>query len=394
MTAPESPLIDDDPAWRHWAAQWRLRADTIYLNHGSFGPPPEPVRAAHREWIDRLHSQPMDFYVRQLTPAWLAARASLADFIGTPPDNLAFTENATFAMNIVADSFPLRPGDEVVLTDHEYEAVQRIWRRACSRAGASPPTIARLPFPFESKQDVVDAIFAQVTDRTRLIVVSHITSATATILPVQQICERARAAGVQMCIDGPHAPAQADLHLDSFDCDYYTASLHKWLCAPFGSGFLYVHPHRHDQIAPQTLSFGTLPPKKPEKWSEEFIWTGTRDPSAYLSVPAAIDFMQGVGLEAFRRRTHHLAQYARRRLNDQTGLAATTPDSDDWYGSMALAQLPPGDGPALQLALFKRFGIEVPIIDFGGQRFVRVSCHLYNDKQQIDQLCDALADLA
>jgi isopenicillin-N epimerase len=275
--------IEDDSAWDDVREQWQLRADTTYLNHGSFGPPPDPVRAARRRWIDQLDEQPMDFFVRKLMPALRSARADLAAFVGSRPENLVFVENATSGMNVIADSFPLRPQDEVLLTDHEYGAVMRVWERACRRVGAAPPRVAHLPMPVESPQQIVDKIFETTNERTRLIVVSHITSATAIILPVGEICRRARELGIEVCVDGPHAPVQVPLDIESLKCDYYTASCHKWLCAPFGSGFLYVAPNKHHQMQPQQLSWGTVPPEVPARWDDEFFWRGTRDPSAFLS---------------------------------------------------------------------------------------------------------------
>jgi isopenicillin-N epimerase len=397
------PSLDDELAWSAWAAHWRLREDTTYFNHGSFGPPPEPVRQARAAWQARLDQQPMDFLVRQLEPAWHDARRRLAVLVGTSPEHLVFATNATAAMNVVAASFSLAPGDEVLLNDHEYGAVRRIWERACRRAGAEGKVIS-LPQPIEATEQVVEAIFAGASQRTRLVVVSHITSPTAIILPVNAICREARRRGIAVCIDGPHAIAQVDVRLDELDCDYYCASCHKWLSAPFGSGFLYVHPRRQAGLSPPMLSWGVPPPREPSAWWEEFYWSGTSDPSAYLSIPAAIEFLEQVGLEAFRARTHDLAQYARKTLiamlaSIGTGDAATraadclVPDRPQWYGSMAHVPLPPGDHQSLQRALWERHGIEVPIISWSGRRFIRVSCHLYNNRRQIDRLVAALAEL-
>jgi len=383
--------IDEDAAWQDIRARWRLREDTVYLNHGSFGPPPEPVRVARREWLDRLDAQPMDFFFRTVEPALSQARVSLARFVGTAVENLVFVENATYGMNVVADSLSLSPGDEVVLTDHEYGAVHRIWERACRRAGTVGPIIATLPMPIQSADQMVDAVFAAVSGRTRLIVVSHVTSATAAILPVREICRRARESNIAVCIDGPHAPAQLPLNVDSLDCDFYTASCHKWLCASFGSGFLYVHPRQQETVEPVLLSWGRLLPNEPVAWHEEFTWTGTRDYSPYLTIPVAIGFLESVGLAAFRTRTHYLARYARQRLVELTGLAPPVPDSDQWYGSMALVPLPPGEALPLQKTLWERHGIEVPIIPFGERRYIRVSCHLYTRTADIDRLVTALA---
>ena len=385
--------VDDEGGWQKRREDWDLCRDTIYLNHGSFGPPPRPVREARCEYRARLDSQPMDFYMRLLEPALDHARTQLADLVGTSSDDMVCVENATYGMNIVAASLPLRPGDEVLLTDHEYGAVQRIWTRACKRADTLPPRQVSLPLPVESPDQLVDAVFAEVNEHTRLIVMSHITSPTAITLPVDMICRRAREEGVATCVDGPHAVAQLPLDIDRLDCDFYTASCHKWLCAPFGSGFLYVHPSQQPLIEPIILSWGRLANQPLTSWTDEFKWLGTRDPSPLLAVPAAIDYLRSVGLDIFRRRTHYLARYARQCLAEVTQRHPLTPDSDNWYGSMAHVPLPPGDGMPLQTALWENFGIEVPIIEFGGGRFVRVSCHLYNSQADIDLLADGLREL-
>lgn len=388
-----TPLtVDDDTAWEPWRQQWQLRPDTIYLNHGSFGPPPEPVRHAQRTWKERMDRQPMDFFVRTLPSAWHAARQRLATFVGTAPGNLVFVENATQAMNIVAHSLPLAGEDEVLLTDHEYGAVKRIWERRTKQTGAICREV-RLPIPFESAESIVDGIMAQVEDRTRLIVISQITSPTAVMMPVGPICREARRRGVRVCVDGPHALAQLDLSIDALTCDYYAASCHKWLSAPFGSGFLYVAPEYQSEITPPQLSWGVLAPAKPQRWDDEFQWLGTRDPSPYLAVPAAIEFLEQVGLDNFRRRTHWLAQYARRRLSMLSNDQPIVPDSDAWYGSMAHMPLPAGNAQELQEELWRRFGIEVPIVTWNGRRWVRVSCHLYNRMSDIDALVAALREL-
>src|SRR5262249_51296903 len=218
--------------------------------------------------------------------------------------------------------------------------VHRIWQRACDRAGANKRT-AEMPLPFRSASETTDALFAAVTDRTRLIVVSHISSPTAVIFPVAEICQRARQRDVAVVIDGPHAIAQTPLNITELGCDFYTASCHKWLSAPFGSGFLYVSGRHQSVIRPPVLSWGRLPPGKIESFADEFNWSGTRNPAAYLSVQAAIDFLERVGLQAFRARTHWLAQYARRRIVELTQLEPIVPDDAAWYGSMAHVPLSP-----------------------------------------------------
>lgn len=382
------PEVDSD--WADLAAYWEIRPDTIYLNHGSFGPSPHPVRETRRRYIDALDCQPMDFYVRQFEPLLLEARGRLAEFLGTARKNLVFAENATFAMNVVADSFPLAAGDEILLNDHEYGAVRRIWERRCDRVGAVLKTVS-LPARIESAEQVVAALVAGITPRTRLTVVSQITSPTAMILPLTEIAAACREREVAICVDGPHVPAHIDLQLDSLGIDFYCASLHKWLCAPLGTGFLYAHPRWHGVVQPQLLSWGRLLPALPEQWDEQFTWSGTRDASLYLSVPAAIDFMtETVGLELFRSRCYWLASEACRQLMELTGEQPLAPTSGGWYGTMCHVPLPPGDWSQLQNWLWEVHRIEVPIINFNSRWFVRVSCHLYNTTAQIEQLVRAI----
>lgn len=387
-----SDLFDDDET-AYWRSQWDLAPGVSYLNHGSFGPPPRPVQAARRVWQTQLDAQPMDFFVRRFEPAWFQARRRLAGLIGADEGNLIFAENATAAMNVLAHSLSLRAGDEVLLTDHEYGAVQRIWRREVESVAGASLGVAKLPLPIESAEQVVEAVFAAASGRTRLLVISHITSATAVTLPVELIVAEAKRRGILVCIDGPHAIAQLPLELERLGCDFYCASCHKWLSAPFGSGFLYVAPRHQATIRTPQLSWGRLPPAPLDDWSDEFLWNGTRDPSAYLAVPAAIDFLEQVGLERFRRHTHALARYARQQLLELTGQTPIVPDSPDWYGCMAHVPLPPGDARTLQQQLWTEYGIEVPIISWGDRRWIRVSCHLYNTCHEIDRLVDAVRRL-
>jgi isopenicillin-N epimerase len=382
---------DSDAAWLGVAAQWQLGDGIVYLNHGSFGPAPRRVIAAREEWFRLLQRDPMDFFARRMQPALAATQASLARFLGTSSANLALVDNATAAVNIVAASVELKPGDEVLTTNHEYGAVLRLWQRRCDRAGARL-VVRHVDVPIESADSVANAILSGVTSRTRLLIVSHVTSPTAVVLPVEQICRAARTRAVPVCVDGPHAVAMRQLDLDSLDCDYYTASCHKWLSAAFGAGFLYVHPRLHKTIEPVVVSWGGWPDAQ-SSWQTEFNWLGTRDPSALLSISTAIEFLESVGLDRFRTRTHDLARYARQRIRELTGLEALVPDSPEWYGSMISLPLPDGPARPLQTAIWDHHRIEVPVFEWEGRRLVRPSCHLYTRHEHVDRLVDALREL-
>ncbi len=379
--------VDDD--WRDLRALWQIRPDTTYLNHGSFGLSPQPVRAARLDWLQKCDQQPMDFYVRQLEPALWRSRQAIARLVGTMPEHLVLTENATSAMNVVADSFPLKSGDEILLNDHEYGAVHRIWNRRALETGARVVN-CRLPLPIESADQVVDALADATTVRTRLLVISHITSPTAIIMPLDEITRRFQSLGIPICVDGPHALAQVDVRIDASGWDFYTASCHKWLCAPLGTGFLYVHPRWQEHIRWPIQSWGRLLPALPERWDQQFTWTGTRDASGYLALADAVEFMERVGIDVFRDRCCWLARQFEQRLIERTGRLPLAPLEGQWYGTMCHVPLKPGDWSTLQDALWRREGIEVPIVHFDDRWFVRVSCHLYNTTDQIDCLLSAL----
>ena len=391
---------DNDAIAARWRKQWLLDDGVIYLNHGSFGPAPRSVLQVRQEWLERLERNPMDFYLRRFERQIDESLGVLGEFVGADGGDLIFVENATVAMNIVAANLELQPGDEVLLTDHEYGAVSRVWRETCRRAGARL-VVRSLPQPLTDADAVVEALLAGSSAKTRLIVVSHVTSPTAVILPVEQICRRARERDIAVCVDGPHAPAMIDVNLRRIECDFYAASCHKWLSAPFGSGFLYAARRHQQNLRPAVTSWGRSLGGRPYSWKDEFTWSGTRDPSAYLAVPAAIEFLQSCGLESFRCSAHALAQYARQRITELTGMPALVPDSSAWYASMVTLPLPEygkkppeyGSPDPLATALWERHRIEVVINRWQDRRHIRVSCHLYTSAGEIDVLVKALGEL-
>jgi isopenicillin-N epimerase len=383
-------------------SEWTIPDDVTYLNHGSFGPSPKSVQAVRAEWTARLEAQPMDFFLRRMEPALDDAAAALGRFVGADPRDLVFVDNATTAMNVVAESLPLAPGDEVLLNDHEYGAVRRIWQRACDRRQARV-ACATIPTPIQSVDDVVEPLFAVVTPRTKLIVISHVTSPTAIVFPVDEICRRAREQGIPVCIDGPHAVAMRPVNLRQLGATFYCASLHKWLSAPFGSGFLHVDRKWQSKLVVPALSWGRSLSGQPARWQDEWNWQGTRDPAPFLAVPAAIEFLERIGLEQFRRHGHELARTARQRIAELfPETQPLTADDENYYGPMVTVPL--GDAPSMrpapnawdpwQQVLWDRHGIEVPIVDWHGRRHIRVSAHLYNSAADIDRLMAALAELA
>ena len=392
MTDPAPP----DP-------HWPIRSDTIYLNHGSFGPTPAPVLGARERWSRELASQPMDFFVRRLEDELDAAGEALGRFVGADPDGLVPVPNATTGMNAVARNLPLAAGDEALLTGHEYGAVRRLWQTACDAAGARV-TVAPIRAPLDDAKAVAADVLAAITDRTRVLVVSHVTSKTAAILPVRLICEGARERGVPVAVDGPHAVGALPLErpgegVGDLGCDWYAAGCHKWLSAPFGAGFLWVAPHRRANFKPLVTSWGGSVSGRAPSWRDDFRWPGTPDPAPFLAIPAAISFLEEQGLDRFRTHAAGLARGVVRRLNDLTGLPPVGPDFGLPMAAAALPDPPAGTKPVghgdcdpLQRALWERYRIEAPVIHRGGKRRIRVSCHLYTTPDHIDRLVAAVGE--
>ncbi|HNR96894.1 MAG TPA: aminotransferase class V-fold PLP-dependent enzyme, partial [Anaerolineae bacterium] len=322
-------------------AQFLLRPDVVFLNHGSFGACPRPVFERYQEWQRELEAQPVEFLGRRFGSLMLEARESLGQYLGCAADELLFVPNATTGLNIVARSLPLDPGDQVLTTDHEYGALDRTWRYVCHLCGARYVR-QPLPLPLENRDQVIEAIWAGVSPRTRVLFLSHITSPTALILPIGELVRRARENGITTVIDGAHAPGQLELDLTALGADYYSGNCHKWLCAPKGSAFLYARRDRQTELQPVVVSWGWNREEQgcdgtvaPAGLVAEQEWQGTRDISAFLSVPAAIQFQAENDWPAVRQSCHELLRRARRRIAGLSGLEQLCPDSPEWFAQMA-----------------------------------------------------------
>lgn len=391
-----------------------------FLNHGSFGACPGPVLEVQREWQDRMEAEPVRFLARELDGHLAASRAALGRFVGADPDDLAFVTNATGAVNAVVRSLSFTRGDEILTTDHEYNAILNVLRHVAERDGARV-VVAHLPFPGSSADDVAERILAATNSRTRLVVISHVTSPTALVLPIERLVPALAERGIDTLVDGAHAPGMVRLELDELGAAYYTGNLHKWVCAPKGAAFLHVRRDRQPRVRPGTISHGANSAIGPvSRFRLEFDWQGTLDPTAWLTVPAALAFVGGLvegGWPGVMARTHALALEARDALATVLGDGdGATPD--DMLGSMIAAMMPEGGplgGPALadqsspldadplQTVLFDRFGIELPIVGWPVpaaestepiRRVLRVSAALYNDRADIERLVSALGELS
>jgi len=382
------------------ALRWSLDPEVDFLNHGSFGACPVAVQVEQARLRAELEHEPMRFLVDRLDGRLAEARAALGVFVGADPDDLAFVTNATEGVNTVMASLPLGPRDEVLVPDHAYNACRNAAVAWAERRGASV-RVAHVPFPLGGADAIVEAVLAAVTPRTRLAMLDHVTSPTALVFPLERLIPALAARGIDTLVDGAHAPGMLPLELDRLGAAYYTGNLHKWACAPKGAAFLWVRRDRQAAIRPLVISHGANDPRTDRsRFRLEFDWTGTRDVTSWLAVPAALAVLQGLvpgGFEALIARNHALALQARDVLCH--ALEIPPPAPDDRLGSMASVPLPvrrATDGPAevwqLRNVLLERHHVDVPLFAWprAPQRLLRVSLQAYNSLAQVERLADAL----
>ena len=384
-----------------------LDPDTTFLNHGSFGSCPLAVLEHQQELRMRLERQPVRFYQREFEPLLDQAREAIGKFVNAHADDLVFVTNTTAGVNTVVRSLPFEPGDELLVTNHEYNACTNALRLAAEKRGAKVITID-LPFPIHSEQQVIDVVLERVTDKTRLLLIDHVTSQSALVLPIKPIIDALKERGIDTLVDGSHAPGMIPVDIKELGAAYYTANCHKWLCAPKTAGFLHVCKERQDAIRPLTISHGANSPRSDRsRMLIEFGWMGTRDPSAALSVPFLIDYMSQLlpgGWDEIRKRNRDLAKAGRKLILETLGLEDPAPES--MLGSMATIPLshPSLEKPYQSLKyqspwqerLIVDHNIEVPLfpwIQFP-DHVVRISAQVYNRLSDYQKLADALNKLS
>ena len=355
------------------------------LNHGSFGACPRPVFERYQAWQRELELRPVEFLGRRSRDLLAAARGRLADYLRVGQDDVVYVANVTTALNIVARSLPLEPGDEVLTTNHEYGALDRTWTFV-SEHRQTRVVVQKLPVPMSDPEEVVDAVWAGVTPRTRVLFMSHITSPTAVTLPIEPLIARARAAGIWTVIDGAHAPGQVELDLGALGVDFYGGNCHKWLSAPKGAGFLYVRPALQQLIEPVVVSWGWRPKDPgPSVFVDQIERQATHDPAAYLS--AKHDWPR------VRQECHELVRLARQQMADLTGIEPLVADDPRWFSQMGTLPLPPCDSADLKRRLYDEYQIEIPATQWGETPCLRVSVQGYNTRADIERLIAAVAKL-
>jgi isopenicillin-N epimerase len=392
------------PAPSALASHWTLDSAVTYLNHGAFGACPRAVLELQSELRVRMERQALRFFVRDLEGLLDKARMELGAFLGADPEGLAFVDNATTGVNTVLRSMVFREGDELLTTTHAYNACLNATRAVAERARATV-VVANVPFPLRGPEDVIGPVLAAVTDRTRLVLLDHVTSATGVVFPVETLVPALQARGIDVLVDGAHAPGMLPLNLETLGAAYYTGNCHKWLCAPKGAAFLHVRRDRRDGIRPLTISHGANSPRQDRpRFRLEFDFTGTRDYSPALCVGRAVEVVGGLvpgGWPEVRERNRTLTRRARSLLCEALGVAPPCPES--MLGSLATVSLPDGDGPSqlsplqtdpLQDRLLFERGIEVPVFPWPAppRRWIRVSPALHNSEAQYVFLAAALRE--
>jgi isopenicillin-N epimerase len=376
----------------HIKDQFLLAPDVTFLNHGSFGATPKPVMEAYQNWQIRLENQPVKFLGREINELLSDARKALGSYLNVDADDLVFIPNATHGANIIARSLQLAPGDEVLSTNHEYGACDYAWEFACQKNG-SHYIRQPIPLPIQSEEEIGKQFLKGLTQRTKVIYLSHITSPTALRLPVKQICNHARERGILTIVDAAHSPGQISVDLQDIGADVIFGNCHKWMLSPKGAGFLYVRPEIQSLIEPLIVSWGyhaTAEIATGSQFIDYLQWTGTRDPAAYLSVPAAIQFMQENDWDKVQQECHGLLRSAIERICELVEMEPLYPLDSDLYAQMGIAPLPNSDLGLLKKRLYGEYKVEVPLIQWEDKQFIRISIQGYNFQEDIDILVSAL----
>jgi isopenicillin-N epimerase len=381
---------------------WTIDADVTFLNHGSYGACPRAVLEKQSELRARLERQPVQFLSRDMPEMLATAREEVGAFLGVPGRDLGFVTNATGGVNTVLRSLRFEPGDELLVTDHAYNACANALERTAQQDGAKI-VVVHIPLPVRSEEDVLNAVLDCVTPKTRLALLDHVTSPTALVLPIARLVSELQSRGVDCLVDGAHAPGMVAVDLAELGAAYYTGNGHKWLCSPKGAAFLYVRPDRQERIRPLTISHGANAQLRGRtRFEAEFAWTGTQDPTAFICMAESIRYVGSLlpgGWDEVRSRNRQMAIAARRLLNERLGAEPICPES--MIGSIASIAIP-GDGvldadptvwaDPLQAKLLADHRVEVPVFSWGEpkQRLLRISAQLYNEPGEYGRLADAL----
>ena len=368
-----------------------LDPNITFLNHGSFGACPKVVFDNYQYWQRELEKQPVKFFTKVLYEKLEKSRKRLSNFIGCDHDELIFFQNPTTAVSNIIANLDLQSGDEVLMSSHEYGALVRSWSEWGIKKNIKIVQ-QEVELPLTTENKFIENIWRGITTKTKVIFLSHITSATGLIFPVEKIISLAKEKGIMTIIDGAHVPAHIPLNIHKINCDFYTGALHKWLCGPKGASFLYVKKKHQHWVKPLIYSWGKEGDDPgPSEFLQDFQWQGTRDMAAFLSIPSAIEFYYSY-LEKNLKLCRENIKYAFKNL----GLTLNTEpisNGGDWIGQMVSHPLPESAPLDLKEILYHHYKIEIPIFKWGDRLFIRVSMQIYNEKKEVDLLLSALSDI-
>ncbi|XOV68664.1 MAG: aminotransferase class V-fold PLP-dependent enzyme [Fluviicola sp.] len=370
-----------------------LNPEYRHLNHGSFGACPKPIFEDYQRWQLALERDPVDFFVNKGNEQLQRSKEALAKYIHCHPDNLVYTTNPTYAINIIAKSLDLEEGDEILATDQEYGALDRTWKYYCEKAGAKYVQ-QTIQLPVSSKEQMIEDFFAGYNENTKAIFISQITSMTALIFPVKEICERAKSLGLLTIVDGAHVPGHIPLDLSELQADIYTGACHKWMMTPKGSSFLYAKPEVQNDFDPVIISWGydaDVPGKS--KFLDYHQLQGTRDYSAFLTIPAAIQFMEEHNWWDVSEKAKAMLRKNYPVLCDLFDAEPLCPISEEFLGQIASIPLPIDDPMPLKKELFEKYKIEIPVFKLRDQVYLRLSTQAYITQEDIDALIEALKEI-
>ena len=371
---------------------YHLDPSITFLNHGSFGACPKPVFEVYQNWQRKLEQQPVEFMAIKVYDFLEEARHALGDYVGCHGDDLIFVTNPTTAVNTVIRSLDLGLDDEVLMTDMEYGSLVRTWEHYAQDKGFS--IVQQFtPVPLTTHEDYIEHFWKAVTERTKIIYLSEITSSTGLILPVDAICKKAKEAGIMTIVDGAHVPAHIPLNIAEMDPDVYVGACHKWLSAPKGSSFLYVKKSLQETIEPLIISWGSEVDRSPSPFIYESQYQGTWDPSAFLTVPAAIQFQQEHDWNSEREKSRALNRETRDRIYEIIDTVPICPNTEEWLGQMASIITNIENGLDFKRRLMDEYKIEIPVFPWGDKILFRTSFNAYNDENDADRLIEVLGKL-
>jgi len=369
-----------------------LNPEITFLNHGSFGACPKPVFEEYQRWQRKLEQQPVEFMARDIYDYLKEARDSLGKFVGCSGDDLVYVTNPTTAVNTIIRSLDFGPGDEILTTDQEYGALIRTWNQYADKRGFKLVEHVT-QFPMTTHEDFVNKFWSDVNEKTKVIFISQITSATGVILPAEEICRRAKAEGIMTIIDGAHVPAHIPLNISEMDPDVYVGACHKWLSAPKGSSFMYVKNSLQEDVNPLIISWGSEVDPSPSPFIYENQYQGTWDPSAFLTVPSAIQFQIDNDWESVKKRCRNLTQETRDRVYDIIKTEPICPNNDEWLGQMSSIIINIENGLEFKWMLLDKYKIEMPIYQWKDKILFRISFNAYNDEKDADRVIEVLEEM-